>query len=54
MVWMMPGEGEAVGVGDLVALADMIGNIINDGSEGSQFLGILIADPDTKFLFNGH
>lgn len=39
---------------DVVALADMIGNIVDDSSEGSQFLGILIADLDPKFFFDGH
>ena len=54
-----PSEGEAEvapggGDGDVLALVDMIGDIIDDGSEVSQFLSILIADLDAKFFFDGH
>lgn len=38
----------------VVALVDMIEDIIDNGSEGSQFLGIFIGDPDTKFFFDRH
>ena len=39
---------------DVEALVDMIDDIIDDGSEVSQFLGILITNLDPKFFFDGH
>jgi hypothetical protein len=50
----LPTEAATPGEGDMEALADMIGDIIDDGSEVSQFLSILIADLDAKFFFDGH
>jgi hypothetical protein len=35
-------------------LADTVEDIIGDGSEGSQFLGIFVPDLDAKFFFDGH
>jgi hypothetical protein len=51
-----PGVGEVVleGEGGVVALVDTVGDIVGYGSEGSQFLGILIADLDAKLFFDGH
>ncbi len=36
------------------ALADTVEDIIGDGSEGSQFLGIFVGNLDTKFFFDRH
>jgi hypothetical protein len=35
-------------------LADTAEDIIGDGPEGSQFLGIFIGNLDTKFFFDRH
>ena len=35
-------------------LADMVDDIIDNSSEGSQLLGIFVADPDAKFFLDGH
>jgi hypothetical protein len=49
----MPEDPEVeVPMGDV--LADTAEDIIGDGSEGSQFLGIFIGNLDTKFFFDRH
>ena len=35
-------------------LVDMVEDIIYNRTEGSQFLGIFIADLDPEFFFDGH
>ena len=47
-------EDPEVGAFLVYVLADTVEDIIGDGSEGSQFLGIFVGNLDTKFFFDSH
>jgi hypothetical protein len=47
-------ENPEAGAFFVYLLADTVEDIIGDGSEGSQFLGIFVGNLDTKFFFDRH